>query len=379
MTRRTVTMVSVLALALGLAPAAVPAGATGAADEPELVSVKDDGVPLGHEFRRGEPSDDGSKVAFNAPMEENFPSRYYLRNRTTGVTTLEYSSQARSNGGCFALSGNGRYLAVRIQYFDEPGVENDDYVLLVRDLTLGQNRYVGGFGYMSCPTLSDSGRKLAFEGQPDGQSRKAIYVKNLDTGTTSKATTSWARQPVLSGDGGTLAYRQYEHLYAKTLSTGRIAKVDVRPSGAQSTGTRMQPWALSDSGRYLLFTGAASDLAPGTGACDDGPAVKTCLFRRNIAEAKTTVASVLPDGAVTTSPVGQWADLSGDGRVAAFTALPGPRVYVRVFGTATTRPADGEEHPSLTQDGGLVVVRDYESTYGEHELMWPAIWIARGR
>lgn len=358
----------------GVAAADVP-------DGPELVSVQRDGSGQGN-VRGSQPlvSDNGNRVVFHAGVYGESDDGIYLRNRAAGTTSKVVSSSPEVEKSAEDLSGNGRYVAVR-QYVDAV----NEHHQTVNDLVDGSSEPVSNAQSFDA-SLSDSGRIVAFVQHASGVA--SVFVKNLDTGKTTRVSSSAApaSDPVISGDGRKVGYRQYGHVYAKTLATGTLSRVDVKPDGTFGPRGDATPVAFSDAAGFLLFTASATNLASGTAVCDNYVDM-TCAFRRNFAEAKTTTASVI-DGRVT--PVHPEVDLSGDGRVVTFAGGPQilDAVFARVLSTATTReasvnadgdPADASAGaPTLNFDGTLVAFTSSASNFGR-PVDGSQVWIARGK
>lgn len=370
-------------IATAVAAAAVLAPQAWAAADPELVSALSDGSPVDGRVSPGQVSDDGNRVAFVEFDEQEQVNRVRVRDRVAGRIVFTYATVAHVPADGVALSGNGRYVAINEQFGDD-----NNFTLIVHDLVDHSEDGVTNRKVVNSPSLSDNGRKIAYLGGDELLSGDTVYVKNLDTGVTTQVSNpaSVAFNPVISGDGAHVAYRQYGHVYAKSLATGALTRVDVKPDGSFGTGGNAHPVAFSDTGRFLLFKADVSDLAPGTAVCNGG---NGCAFRRNFIESVTTVASKLPDGTVTT--IGH-AALSGDARVVAFDAAQGDPyldVYVRVLSTATTRlasvngagdPANAAAyHPELTDDGAQAVFGSAATNLGHPDIAGPQAWIARGK
>lgn len=371
-------------IATAVAAAAVLAPQAWAAADPELVSALSDGSPVDGRVSPGQVSDDGNRVAFVEYDEQEQVHRVRVRDRAAGRIVFTYATVAVIPEDGVALSGNGRYVAINEQFGHDGNV-----TLIVHDLVDHSEDGVTNREVVTSPSLSDSGREIAYLGADALTSGDTVYVKDLDTSRTTRLSNSGALafSPVISGDGAYVAYRQYGHVYSRSVATGTLTRVDVLPDGSFGTRGNAHPVAFSDTGKFLLFTADVSDLAPGTAACGDGG--NGCAFRRNFIESVTTVASKLPDGTVTTVA---HAALSGDARVVAFDAAPGDPnldVYVRVLSTATTRLASvngaGEPanaaayHPELTDDGAQVAFGSAATNLGHPDVAGPQAWIARGK
>lgn len=360
------------------------AGPAAAAQNPELVSITSDGYPLSESAEEGEISDGGTRVVFRTMTDGRPPALFYLRDRAAGTTSVKYETAADVWPGHQDLSGNGRYLA-----FGERLDGDSSFDLRVRDLVDGSVDVVQNNVGIAAPSLSDNGRKIAYVRPYGANGTATIFVKNLDTGTATRMTsTAHAASPLLSGDGTKVAYVQYGHVYLRDVATKRLTRIDVRPDGRFGQLGQPAPRGISDRGNYVLFATSATDIRPGTSACAADPET-ACIYRRNVVEAKSTLASILPNGQIAPSLFGR-ADLSGDGRVVAFQVL-GDRtgVYVRVLSTAKTRLASinaaGEPanrsavDPTLSQDGSLVTFHSSATNLGYPDITAGQLWVARGK
>lgn len=391
--RRVLATFATALVGLGVTVPAMPAGASVPAS-PELVSLSHYGRPALRPVVPGPVSDGGRWAAFVEHYDnpnpfpepgdpEHISAVHVFDRNNPDKLRFRYVEGGTVPPDGFALSGNGRYFAV----FQPRDDEHTNEFISVYDLVNVHRKGLYSRGGIGSPSLSDTGRKIAYLRSEAGPAN-TVFVTDLATDRTTRVSNpaSPAFSPVISGDGTMVAYRQYGHVFAKNLVTGRLTKVDVRADGSFGTRGNARPAAFSANGQWLLFTSAVSDLAPGTAACVDGTG---CAFRRNLTGAATTVASRLPNGTIT--PVGH-AHLSGDGRVAAFDALGGDAqrdVYVRVFSTARTRlasvngagqPANAPAfHPMLTGDGSLVAFGSGATNFGYPDLVAEQMWVARGK
>lgn len=369
------------AVVLTMAGAAGPASA---AQNPELVSITSDGYPLSETAEEGEISDGGTRVLFHTMTNGQPPALFYLRNRAAGTTIVEHETAPDIWPGHADLSGNGRYLAFGQRPDGESGFD-----LRVHDLVDGSVDVVQDNIGITRPSLSDNGRKIAYVRPYEANNTPTIFVKNLDTGAATRMTSNaHASSPLLSGDGTKVAYTQYGHVYLRDVATKRLTRIDVRPNGTFGQPGSATPRGISDNGNYVLFATSATDIRPGTSACAADPE-EACIYRRNIVDARSTLASILPNGQIAPSLFGR-ADLSGDGRVVAFQVL-GDRlgIYVRVLSTAKTRLASinaagqaanrGASDPTLSQDGGLVTFHSNATNFGYPDIIDGQLWVARGK
>lgn len=324
----------ILAALAAIVAAAATATSAEAATAPELISRNDSGLPFSGGGGRSIVSDDGKRVAFFSQPDDLLPAKIYVRDRATGKTKRVFQG-AQDFTRLESFSGNGRKVA-----FVDNGV---------------------------------------------------VYVRNLDTRRNVRvtSTSSPAFYPKLSGDGTTVAYWQYGHVYTRNLSTGKLARIDLKPDGTFGPRDVAEPVAISDNGAWVLFFARSAALLPGTEVCDDDePDLDGCYFRRNVSGSTTLLTSVLPDGQAT---LAFGADLSGDGRVVAFSAGPAgdDQIYVRTLSTATTRlasvnaagqPANaGMSWPSLSQTGGLVTASGRPTNFAYPELGASQVWLLKGK
>lgn len=366
----------ILAALAAIVAAAATATSAEAATAPELISRNDSGSPFSGGGGRSIVSDDGKRVAFFSQPDDLLPAKIYVRDRATGKTKRVFQG-AQDFTRLESFSGNGRYVAAT-EHIDDVGL--DPHIIDVVD---GSDEGVGVEANQL--SLSDSGRKVAFV------DNGVVYVRNLDTRRNVRvtSTSSPAFYPKLSGDGTTVAYWQYGHVYTRNLSTGKLARIDVKPDGTFGPRDVAEPVAISDNGAWVLFFARSAALLPGTEVCDDDePDLDGCYFRRNVSGSTTLLTSVLPDGQAT---LAFGADLSGDGRVVAFSAGPAgdDQIYVRTLSTATTRlasvnaagqPANaGMSWPSLSQTGGLVTASGRPTNFGYPELGASQVWLLRGK
>lgn len=365
---------SVLAVGVAVAPAAL------AAENPELVSVTNSGNPFLVDVTYGEASDNGQRVAFTVAAHR---PRLYLRDRTTGRTTYKYEASGSVVARNVDFSGNGRYVAL-LELFT-----SSRDTLRVHDLVDGSKELVHTSNLLARPSLSDSGRKIAYVRGYGSDNVPTAFVKNLDTGTSTRVSFGAPVGRVfLSGDGRKAVYGQYSRVYQRDLATGELTAVDVDPEGQWPNRLNAKPLAISDSGRYVLFTSSSIELVPDTEACFNDASGR-CVFRRDVTAGTTAIASVRPDGQVITA-LNDEADLSGDGSTVAFRAAaePASQVYVRALGTATTRVASvnaaGQPAnlptfgPALNQTGSLVTFIGRVTNFGRTNLSSDQLWLAAG-
>jgi Tol biopolymer transport system component len=215
------------------------------------------------------------------------------------------------------------------------------------------------------PSLSADGRFVAFESTATtldpacGTGVRQIFLKDRMTGEvicvsrTNPPGDQASDSPVVSPDGGTVAFRSTARNLAAPCNTG-IAQIFVwdrqsRAIACVTIGTDGRPGdvgsgvpALSDDGRVIAFESEARNL---TGDCRTG--VRQVFVRdRTVTPNATTCLSVSPGGAAGNGASGRPA-ISGSGNVVAFESAAGNlvaadcttglmQIFVRVRDAAAT-------------------------------------------
>lgn len=238
------------------------------------------------------------------------------------------------------------------------------------------------------PAVSADGRFVAFESAEGNYNfakrygQMAVWVHDTRRGVAVAASRSTlkvpfsAYNPTLSGDGRIVAYETSES------ERGALAVwvTDLRTLRSEHIGDDIYEPALSADGRYLVFTGAGSqvflrDLRRGTtrAVSSGGEAWEPVVSRGGRVVAFTQGAKIVVAGARTAQIELAGAalsepTLSADGRRVAFTArgagAESTAVYVRDLETGTTElvsrssagvPAMGASaRPSISADGRRV-------------------------
>jgi Tol biopolymer transport system component len=172
----------------------------------------------------------------------------------------------------------------------------------------------GANGPSSAPALSDDGRSVAF----------ASSASNLIFGDTNGVDDVFLRE-----------------------GPGAVRRVSIATDGGQANGPSGQP-SISADGRYIAFTSAATNLAPGAG----GPG--TQIYLRDLLKQTTVRVSDAADGAAADG-VANGPAISGDGRALSFDSAATnlvvgdtnglPDVFVRTLSTRAV------ERVSVATDG----------------------------
>jgi Tol biopolymer transport system component len=323
------------------------------------------GVP--GDFDSGAPSvsGDGRYVAFQSGADNLVPGlsvtpdtlNVYVRDRHTGTTTLVSENAAGTGAGNFrsfqpVISRNGRYVAFESYATDlVTGVSDTNGLpdIFVRDLVLNTTTLVSvnaigtATGNLASdqPQISGDGRYVAFRslatdlvpGDTNGQSD--IFVRDLVAHTTTLASVNAAgtasgngasQNPVLSADGGTVAFVSYASdlvpgdtngttdVFARDLRHGTTTLVSVNAAGTASGNNASEDPSISDDGDRIAFSSSATDLVAGITDVNAAPDV----FVRDLTHGTTMLASIAIDGQATGNGLSGTPALSGDGHVVAF-------------------------------------------------------------
>ena len=317
----------------------------------ELVSQPSDGSrPWGY-FYNPSISDDGRYVAFYGysdglvPGDTNNAYDVYVHDRQTGATTRVSvkSNGAEGNNNSYspAISATGQYV-VFVSYATNlvSGDTNDMPDVFLHNRTTGATTRVSlkaantqandeSWG----PSVSADGRYVAFYS----------YATNLVTGDTNNAS----------------------DIFVRDVTAKTTARVSASSGGAQGDAWSETP-EISDNGRYVAFTSAATNLVPGDANGDNSD-----VFIRDRQANTTTLVS--RDAAGNQAEWAYGSSLSADGALVAFESLSGLLpggaansydIYVRNWQTGTIVRASvsnggaaGDREswdPSLSADGTAV-------------------------
>lgn len=252
------------------------------------------------------------------------------------------------------------------------------------------------------PTISGDGRYVAFASRAtdlvagDAGTTEDIFVRDLQAGTTTRVTVDTAggdangntRHARISADGRHVVFASpasdlvsgdgngAEDVFERDLDAGTTIRASVDTAGGDpnagsgSTGG-FSPPAIDADGSRVVFFSSASDLVPG-----DGNGLSD-MFVRDLSAGTTTRVSVDTAGGDANGPSdagGGRPSITGDGKVVAFASFAGDLVtgdtngagsdvFVRDLAAGTTTLASGDSHggsgPSISDDGRLV---SYQTT-----------------
>lgn len=251
-------------------------------------------------------SADGQVVAFRSlanllPYDTDTQPDVYVRDLRTDELTLASTSSAgvKADNGASqpALSADGTTVAFQSRATNlDPADADPGFDIYVKDLgsgilTLGSAPVGGGTanGESQFPVLSADGTVLAFSssatnlGPADRSSHGDIYVRDLDTGDLTLATSSdtgvqgngidSSLQPSLSDDGTLVAFQTNANnleaadadglrdVYVKNLTSGDLRLVSTSTAGVKGNRQSSEP-RLSADGEAVAFSSAATNLHP---------------------------------------------------------------------------------------------------------------------
>jgi Tol biopolymer transport system component len=302
-------------------------------------------------------SDDGRYVAFESfaanlvKGDGNVASDIFVRDLQTGAVTLVSATPAGASGNQAssqaALSGNGRFVAFQSYASDlvsgDVGTFSD---IFVRDLLTGKTALVSASrtgksanGDSFNPVVSADGRFVAYQSTAsnlvynDNNGQIDVFVRDVQNGKTylvSRTTTGASGNgasfnPVMTPDGGHVAFESHASdlvagdnngrmdVFVRNVQAWKTHLASSTPAGASGDGNSFSP-VISDSGRYVAFSSAASDLT-----ANDGNGVID-VFWRDLRTGTTRLVSTTPAGLAGNGPSFDPV-ISADGRTVAFLSI----------------------------------------------------------
>jgi Tol biopolymer transport system component len=320
------------------------------------VSTNSAGDQVSYGSRFGAFSADGRYVAFQSYAPNLAPGGtgwmgIYVKDLQTGATTRANTNTAGQEGGGSydpAISGDGRYVAFWSYASNLVPGDTGWEDVFVKDRETGITHRAStdsagnqANGESKNPVISDGGPLVAFQSlasnlvDDDTNGRLDVFVKNLQTGVTTRASTDSSgsqangdsRNPAISADGRFVAFESSAgnlvigdtngatDVFVKELQTGIVTRVSTDASGSQANSASSSP-ALSADGRYVTFVSYASNLVSGD---TNG---KADVFVKDLQTGAIARVSVDANGnqanADSTLPA-----ISADGRHITFTSAAG--------------------------------------------------------
>ncbi|MCL4474518.1 MAG: hypothetical protein M1455_11405 [Actinobacteria bacterium] len=246
-------------------------------------------------------------------------------------------------------------------------------------------------------SISADGQIVSFLSQAtnlvpnDTNAAEDVFVRDIPAGTTTRASTTSSGaetggrhdDPSISPDGRYVAFdststtlvagdtNAVEDVFVKDLSTGTTTRASTSQARAEGNGRSADP-AFSNDGRYIVFASAASNLLSGDANR------QWDVFRKDLQDGSVIRASLASDGTTESDNQSVYAGISGDGRYVVFESnatnlVPGdtnasPDVFVNdtvtgdtvrvstdIAGVGGDAGGDCWSHSPISADGRLVV------------------------
>ncbi len=351
-------------LALLVFLALIEGGGLAAPGLSERVSVSSSGGQANGLSDRPSLSADGRFVAFEGanasnlvPDDTNGVADVFVRDRQLGATervSVDSSGAQSDNGSAFAaISADGGFVAFQsIATNLVPNDTNGQIDVFVHDrqtgattrvsvATGGAQATVGG----GAPAISDDGRFVAFQSNgadlvtSDTNAVPDVFLHDRQTGVTSRVSVDGgggegqgpSTSAAMSGDGRFVGFvsaapnlvlgdtNGVPDVFVRDLQTGVTSRVSVGSGGVEGNGSSGVAGAdhdgyLSDDGRFVAFSSAASNLVAG-----DGNGVAD-LFVRDRQTGATTRVSVTSGGGESNGD-SFFPTISADGNLVAFGSV----------------------------------------------------------
>jgi len=277
-------------------------------------------------------SADGNYIAFTSDAinlvtgDTNARSDIFVHNRETGSTTRvsidSSENQADDDSENPSISANGNYVVFASDASNL--VENDtnnSKDIFLRNLTTGETTRVSldsdgneVNGDSDNPSISADGNYIAFASdasnlvEGDENSRRDIFVRNLETGETSRISvdsdgneaddTSDNPSISISESGSYVAFTSNAtnlvagdennawDIFVHDLTTGETIPIDLGSDGKQANDFSSSP-DFSADGNYIAFTSNADNLVP-----EDTNEVEDIFVTNNSNDAPTVLNSI---------------------------------------------------------------------------------------
>jgi len=234
-------------------------------------------------------------------------------------------------------------------------------------------------GFNTNAAISGDGKIVAFRSTatdlgdlPDRNDAIDIFVKNLQSGMMYNASTDNGGAqlngdsgvPELSGDGHIVVFNNNSKVYAKNLLTGELILASSNAAGAAGNGysggngdNGSHPYAVSEDGRYVVFSSYASNLV------DNDTNDRVDVFRKDLLTGQVLRVSTDGQGQQLNHSLQDGGDvaMSTDGRYVAFIDniatisgdSPGTNIYLKDLdsGAITHVVSDDASRFALSNDG----------------------------
>ncbi len=299
-------------------------------------------------------SADGRFVVFGSlstelvPGDVNGQDDIFLRDRLLGTTTLSSLGSAGQQGAWESVdpsvSNDGRYVSFtsRSPNFVSPDTNGTNRDIFVRDLVAGTTvlASIGPQGSQSSfgafdSVISGDGRFVAFRSEspnmvPVGAYYKQIFVRDLVLGTTAIESISTAGVPANAASSGAFLSTDGRYMTFFSAATNLVlsglpggflrdrvtgtTELVTKGYGGVDTNIACGIDSVSDDGRFILFSGYATNVLPHYGYPTPGVQgwIRDTVGGDNVPVAMEWLNSQ-PVGALMTG-------MSADGQVAMFRA-----------------------------------------------------------
>ena len=353
-------------------------------------------------------SADGRFVAFDSiadglvPDDTNGFVDVFVKDLLTGtitrVSTDANGNQAPDGGIGSSISADGRFVAFASSSPLVAGDTNGEVDIFVKDLHTGSVTRVStdstggeanGRSQTAGHIISADGRHVVFFSEAtnlvanDTNGEGDLFVKDLETGTTSRVSTDASGNQItggffdagsasISADGQFVSFSSSSadlvpgdtnnagDVFVKNISTGEISRVNTTSTGGESNGFFSQRARFSNDGNFVVFMSDASNLVIGDNNNN------TDIFVKNLTSGEIKLVSRDSNGVIG-NDYSSAPSISGDGRFIAFASGATNLVeddtnatgdlFVRDMLTGTTTlvssSASGEQANSWTGDSFL--------------------------
>jgi hypothetical protein len=279
----------------------------------------------------------------------------FVHDLLTGATTLESRDSAGNLGNGDStwpvISADGRFVAFLSAATNlVPGDTNGQFDIFYRDRLAGTTQRVSvsssgvqGNGGCSHTAISQDGRAVGFSSDAtnlvfnDTNGQTDVFVHSIGNGLTSRVSSGPGGQQGFggsymgdfSGNGRFVAFSSTATFvsddtngvsddYMKDRRTGNIIRVSVGTGGFQANDASYGI-SLSGDGRYVVFSGYASNLVPGDSNGNQD------VFLRDLLMGTTTLLSVSTAGEQGNGE-NAYAEVSNDGMDTVFVST-GDNLY----------------------------------------------------
>ncbi|WP_206756009.1 DUF4347 domain-containing protein, partial [Phormidium sp. FACHB-592] len=300
-------------------------------------------------------SADGRYVVFTSaagnlvPNDNNNAQDVFLRDRTTGITTLVSRTSTGSSGngssGTPVISSDGRYIAFNSNASNLVVGDNNSTDTFLYDRIIGTTTLISrtstgftGTNFFYQPAINSDGRYVTFASTAsnlvanDNNNTTDVFFWDRQTSnltlvshtTTANTGDQYSSQPTISSDGRYVAFssaasnlvagdsNNAQDVFVWDRQTGDITLVSHTSTGSSGSSHSSNP-VISGDGNYITFVSNASNLVTG----DNNSAGDIFLWERQTGSltlvSRTSTGS--SGNSSSTAPV-----ISNDGRYVAFVS-----------------------------------------------------------